>query len=207
MQDVCNILKTRKVFTTPFHPQCDGVVERYNKTLINQLSRLAYNEPDEWEKFLPFALFAYRATPHDTTKETPFFLVHGRQPNFQIDNIVARQMTLPLDYDSYRFFLSSTLQETQKIVLENVKKAQEKQKRYYDLKTKQRDFKIDDLVAVEVQPKFKLDKRFIGPFKIIAMDIPNTAVLADPHDQNRIIRVSLSRIKFWYESAINRTVL
>jgi hypothetical protein len=200
MADVCAILKSKKLQTTPYHPQCDGLVERFNKTLLEQLARLSIDDPEEWEKYLPYALFAYRATPHDTTKETPFFLMHGRQPRFQIDNIVARKLTFPLEYDSYRFFLGSTLLETQKIVLENVKKAQEKQKRYYDQKTKEKDFKVGDLVALRTCSKFKLDKKYVGPFKVFNVPTPSTVDLVDLTDPERIVKVSLARVKFWYES-------
>lgn len=196
--DVCKLLELRKIQTTPYHPQCDGLVERFNKTLIEQLSRLAINEPNNWEKFLPYALFAYRSTPHDSTN--PFFLMHGRQPTFGIDNQIATKMTHSLDYDSYRYFLSSTMLETQKIILQNIKIAQEKQKRYYDKKTKEKCFKQGDLVGVQTSPKFKLDKKYVGPFKVFTEPQNNTIELVDLTDLNRQIKVSLSRVKFWYDS-------
>jgi len=126
--------------------------------------------------------------------------MHGRQPRFQIDNLVARKMTLGLDYDSYRHFLGSTLLETQKIILENIAKAQEKQKKYYDQKTKAKDFSIGDLVALQVNPKFKIDRKYVGPFKILALPIPNVADIVRVDDNEMTIRVSLSRLKFWFES-------
>ncbi len=96
--------------------------------------------------------------------------------------------------------------ETHKIILENIKKAQEKQKKYYDQKTKDKNFEIGDLVVVETNPKFKIDKKYIGPLKIVALDVPNTVVLVDLKGKNESFRVNLSRVKVWHSSVLRDTV-
>jgi len=58
--------------------------------------------------------------------------MYGRQPNFSLDNALLHKTSLNLDHDSYRYFLSTTIKETQKVVLENIKVAQSKQKKYYE---------------------------------------------------------------------------
>ena len=64
--------------TSPGHPQCDGLVERFNRTLKTMLSTLVVNKGHDWDRLLQPLLFAYRSTPHSSTVETPFFLLYGK---------------------------------------------------------------------------------------------------------------------------------
>uniref|UniRef100_A0A915L552 RNA-directed DNA polymerase n=1 Tax=Romanomermis culicivorax TaxID=13658 RepID=A0A915L552_ROMCU len=49
MQDICDLLKIRKVKTTVYRPQCNGMVKRFNQTLIAQLKKYTADNPDNWE--------------------------------------------------------------------------------------------------------------------------------------------------------------
>jgi len=205
IRDICAILGTKKVRTTPYHPQGDGLVERCNKTIIEQLKRyLVHDDKGNWEKYLPFILFSYRSTPHESTKQSPYFLLFGRQPNLQIDNQLLTKMTSDMQFDSYRYFVGKTLKDTQEIVLENVKKAQEKQKFFYDRKTKTKSFKPGDLVAIKAVQKCKLDETYSGPFIVVgdmANLAPNTIRVAPVGNQAVIQLVSIERVKPWYATA------
>ena len=53
----------KKTRTTAYHPQGDGMVERFNRTLL-QLLRAYVDQQNEWEKYLPLALYAYRTSTH-----------------------------------------------------------------------------------------------------------------------------------------------
>ena len=47
--EVCKLLHIHKTRTTPYHPQCDGLVERFNRTLLNMLAICAKDHPFDWE--------------------------------------------------------------------------------------------------------------------------------------------------------------
>ena len=79
IQEVCEILDIKKVNTSVYHPQTDGLVEKFNSTLINMLSKCA-EKHSNWDTYLPFLLFAYRSTVQDSVKEYPFYLLYGRDP-------------------------------------------------------------------------------------------------------------------------------
>ena len=49
--------------TTPYHPQTDGLVERFNQTLKSMLQKFVDDTGRDWDKWLPFVLFAYREVP------------------------------------------------------------------------------------------------------------------------------------------------
>ena len=69
MLDVCELLGVKKLNTTAYHPQCDGLVERYNRTLKTALRKHAARFGTQWDKLLPGVLWAYRNTPHEATHE------------------------------------------------------------------------------------------------------------------------------------------
>ena len=68
-----------------YHPQTDGLVEKFNSTLINMIAKCCEKSKD-WDKLLPYLLFAYRANIQDSTKESPFFLLYGRDPHVPSDS-------------------------------------------------------------------------------------------------------------------------
>ena len=76
---MCKLLQIRKMNTTPYHPQANGLVENFNGTLKKMLKCYAKDEPEEWDRHIPFVLFAYRESPHESTGYSPFELLYGRK--------------------------------------------------------------------------------------------------------------------------------
>ena len=78
LQVLYKLLGVKLIKTMPHHPQADGLVERFNKTLKDLLRRIIQGEGREWEKYLPYVLFAYREVPQESTGFSPFELIFGR---------------------------------------------------------------------------------------------------------------------------------
>ena len=76
--EVRQVLKIRKINTSGYHTQTDGLVEKFNGTLINMLAKSAVKNSN-WDYHLPFLLFAYRATVQESVRESPFYLLYGSQ--------------------------------------------------------------------------------------------------------------------------------
>ena len=66
LQDTAFILGIKQLPTSPSHPQCDGLVERFNRTLKLMLSKLVENKGHDWDRLLGPVLFSYRTTPHSS---------------------------------------------------------------------------------------------------------------------------------------------
>ena len=77
MTDVCARLGIAKLNTTAYHPQCDGLVEQFNRTLKAMLRKHVSRFGTQWDQYLSGVLWAYRNTPHDTTGEKPSYLLFG----------------------------------------------------------------------------------------------------------------------------------
>ncbi len=72
MADLCRLLQVRQIKTTLYHPQTDGLVERFNQTLKQMLRRVAADDRQDWDKMLPYVLFGIREVPQASTGFTPF---------------------------------------------------------------------------------------------------------------------------------------
>ena len=79
MLEICGVMGTKKVNTSAYHPQTDGLVERFNRTLTDMLAKTVERGAD-WDERLPYVLFAYRASEHASTGQSPFMLLYGRDP-------------------------------------------------------------------------------------------------------------------------------
>lgn len=79
VKKICQIMDTRKIYTSPYNPKCNGVVERVNQTLIGKLAKLVNQRWNEWDEFLTYALYAYRIIPRNNGV-SPFELMNGRKP-------------------------------------------------------------------------------------------------------------------------------
>ncbi|KAL3690616.1 hypothetical protein R1sor_016925 [Riccia sorocarpa] len=75
----------RQNFSTPYHPQANGQVERVNRTLLSTLRKTVDANPKDWDRRLIGALWAYRTTFKTTTGQTPFQLVYGQEAILPIE--------------------------------------------------------------------------------------------------------------------------
>ena len=67
VQVLCLLCRAHKTQTTPYHPEIDGLVERFNRTLPMMLAMFAGENRDDWDDLLPAVMMAYRSSVHDST--------------------------------------------------------------------------------------------------------------------------------------------
>ena len=125
MSEVERLLKIRHLSMTPYHPQCNGLVEKFNGTLKTMLRKLCADQPREWHRFLNALLFAYREVPQETTGFAPFELLYGRSvrgPMHILKKMWSATNADPEVLSSYQyvFDLRQRMEETCKIVQKNL---------------------------------------------------------------------------------------
>lgn len=76
--ELYKLIGVRALRTSPYHPQTDGLVERFNRTLKSMLRKVLKGEKRSWDRMLPYVLFAYREVPQATLGFSPFELLYGR---------------------------------------------------------------------------------------------------------------------------------
>lgn len=77
LTEVCKLLGIQKSRTTLYHPQCDGLVERWNRTLLQSLAISVADHPENWDEFVKKICMAYNTSLHTTPGFTPFYLMFG----------------------------------------------------------------------------------------------------------------------------------
>ncbi|GFU94883.1 retrovirus-related Pol polyprotein from transposon 412 [Trichonephila clavipes] len=92
---LCEILAIDKTRTTALHPQSDGMVERFNRTILNNLSLLVCSNQQDWDRKLPFFLLAYRSAVHETIGYSPFQMLFGRDLRLPADFLFSRPPETP----------------------------------------------------------------------------------------------------------------
>jgi len=71
-------LKTDHRISSAYHPQTNGLVERFNQTLQRSLVKVVNENQDDWDEYLDGVLFAYRTSKQKSTKFTPFEIMYCR---------------------------------------------------------------------------------------------------------------------------------
>ena len=82
---LAELLHVRPIRTTPYHPQTDGLVERFNCILKMMLRKTAVKEGVDWDVMLPYLLFAYKEVPQASTGFSPFELLYGHHVQGPLD--------------------------------------------------------------------------------------------------------------------------
>ena len=83
--DVCKLLHIQKTRMTAYHPQCDGLVERFNRTLLDMLATCNKDHPFDWRNHIRKVCMAYNTSVQSTTGYTPVYLMFGRQAKLPVD--------------------------------------------------------------------------------------------------------------------------
>jgi len=78
IKETCKLLKIQKLQTSSYNPQANGICERMHKLLIDMISHFVKKDARNWDEYVPYAVMAYRAMPHCSTKYSPYYLVFGR---------------------------------------------------------------------------------------------------------------------------------
>jgi hypothetical protein len=85
LSSVLTLFHVKKLSTTAYHPQTNGLTERFNATLTSMLSHFIDRNQDDWDSFLPYVLFAYRTSNQEFLNQSPFFCLFGRSAHFPDD--------------------------------------------------------------------------------------------------------------------------
>ena len=163
IEEISNYLTTKKINTTAYHAQCNGLTERFNATLCQLLSTYVNDNQTNWDEFIPVALFAYRSSVQETTLKTPFELLYNREPRLP-NSLETFKITQPVVRDLNKNWIDAKAR---------IKKVNDQRKIKFDSKYKEKIIEIGDKVRIQMlatKPGLKFKMRndiWAGPFPVI----------------------------------------
>ncbi len=168
---VYKALGIRQAKTTAYHPQSNGGVESFNKSLKATLKLWANEQQDDWDVLLPFALFAYNTQVHSLLRETPFYLCHGRDARLPVDVVTGRRPEPSVDVGAYATEVAQRLHDTHTRVTEILKQVNE-ERRSVNGGEQWLQLSVGDEVylhdpTTEVGKSRKLTRRWTGPYTVL----------------------------------------
>ena len=180
IRELCSLAGVQKSRTTPYHAMGNGMVERFNQTLLNMLGTLQDSQKHDWKSYVAPLVHSYNATKHDSTGYSPFFLMFGRHPRLAVDACLGLQN--PTDPISSREHYTSKLKKrldfAYKVAAREAQKSADRNKANYDLKVREATLDVGDHVLIRnvgLRGKNKLaDKWDKDPYVVI--DIPDRNV-------------------------------
>ncbi len=202
------LIGTARLNTSPYHPETDGLVERFNATLIAMMAPFVCYAQNDWDNYVQPACFTYRTTVHATTKYSPFQLMTGWTARQPIDTVLAEKAKQEPTASWLR-----KLKEAREIATRNTERASEKQKARIDKTRSSHEFRENDLIRAKVltgirrDPQgtleferdrvIKLAWRYQGPYCIVQMD-GNQVTLSFPTNEKKLRVANIDDIEpYW----------
>ena len=193
-QMMCKKLGIRKTWTTPYHPESDGMVERFMRTLKDMVAKFISGEGLSWDENVKAYTMAYNSSVHATTGQTPFFIIHGFEPRLPLDVIYGP----PAELVTVRSFLADrlgTLRNAYQRAQSSTMRAAEKAAKRYDRSVCENRYRQGEEVWVRDHTaaaggKPKLGLPYAGPATIIGeVGTKGEAVTYKIRDQKGRVRV------------------
>ena len=158
-------LGIRHNLSAAYHPESQGVLERLHSTLKSMLTKYCHDCPEEWDKNIPYLLFALRSAPSETLGFTPFEMVFGHSVRGPLD-IIREQWDGEVSQGNLLEHILSFRAKLRQIwtwAQSNLTKSQKQMKSNYDIKAKERNFNVGDKVLVFLPIPGQLKAKFMGP--------------------------------------------
>ena len=213
-REACKQFGIVQVFSSSWHPQSQGLVERANQTIIAGLRTFVDKAQDNWDVYLPSIAFAYNISDSNTLGYSPYRMLYGRQPctptetqfpKFDSDYQDVKQLATDMEQTRAHIWKKAGDRSTK--IHEAMKTRWDKRARGYD------DLNIGDLLYLYIpyrllpNTSYKLQPQYTGPFMITQRPTISTVRikrLADGVEFNK--SVNIQRIKKVQATDTNRCV-
>ena len=198
--EVCRLLGIDKTRTTAYHPQSDGLVERWNRTLLHNLSTCVKDHPEDWEDFVKPICLAYNTSIHATTGFTPFFLMFGRQAKLPVELMYGTPEPASTTTTEYATQLKSSMTEAYRKVRSTTARQLDYQAELYNKKVHGKPHAVGSQVWVlfPQAPRGKSKKLYRpwkGPFVVVKCLSDVTYRVQDVENRRRRVVVHFNRLK------------
>lgn len=193
LKEFSKFFHMKQIHTTAYHPQSNGALERCHSTIKDYLKHYINEYQDNWDTWLPTAIFSYNNSVHSTTKFTPYELVFGHKPI--LPSSLTQNPEFKYTYNDYLDQLKYRLNKSHEIARKNIVSSKERSKLYYDKHVKNPSYKIGDKVYLQndhIRKHKSLSPTFKGPYEVVDIhDNQNLTIKI----KRKPIRVHANRLK------------
>ena len=164
MRQICEELDIKQVFSPVYTPQVNGRLEGWHRFLKSCIAKHIRGAEVEWDDLIPLAVSAYNFFPCQSSKESPFVLMFGRDPITPIAKLLEPKLKF---YGEKGVSLRmDTLRKLYTVVAENIRKAREKQPRQGTTPPK---VQVNDLVLVKDPESAVFEPRYMPNYRVTAI--------------------------------------
>ena len=139
-------LGTQVLLSSSFHPQTDGQAERTIQTLEDMLRAYALDVKGSCDDHLPLIEFAYNNSFHSSIGMAPFEALYRRKCRSPIGWFEVGEAAVSGPDSVFEAM------EKVKLIRERLKTAQSRQKSYADVRRRDLEFEVGDLVYLKISP-------------------------------------------------------
>ncbi|XP_068225915.1 uncharacterized protein [Palaemon carinicauda] len=160
-----NELGIKHNLASSYHPESQGILERFHSTLKNALTKYCLDHVEEWDKDLPLLLFALRSAPSESLGFSPFQMVYGHNVRGPLDLLREHWEGGSGKMNSLDYILSfkEKLRSIWQWAQNNLSTSQAKMKTHYDRKSQVRNFEAGEQVLVLLPMPGQFRAQFVGP--------------------------------------------
>ena len=197
-KEVMSILSIEHKRTTPYHPQCNGAVERLNGTVKRALNKQLHAGSD-WVDALPLVMHAIRLHDHDGLGVSPYELVHGQHGRTELDLLYAgwrEKKFEALNLSDFATNLGDSLLALREIGAANQVQAIRNRKVKYDKNSVPRSYAVGDLILCRFPGlQASLSKSWEGPYEVLErLSTVNYRVRqVDARGKGKVIHINASK--------------
>ncbi|HEY0222584.1 MAG TPA: RNase H-like domain-containing protein [Lactovum miscens] len=189
---IMKILGVKHYNTSPYHPACNGSIERQNSILKNILRSRSNGVVEDWPQHLPYAVFVINSQINSSTKFSPNELLYGYK--LTLPTNLTRKPEPVYTYDNYLNELRYKLQVAHTLARENAIQSKEINKQNYDKHTKKISYKVGDKVLLANESrKTKMHNPFKGPYDVLEI-ISDVDIKINTKDKDKIVHINRTKL-------------
>ena len=183
MKQICSELEIKQVFSPVYTPQANGRLEGWHRFLKSCIAKHIRGTDVEWDDLIPLAVSSYNFFPCQSSKESPFVLMFGRDPITPIAKLLEPKLRF---YGEKGVSLRmDTLRKLYTVAAENIRRAREKHPRQ---DTAAPRFQVNDLVLVKDPDSAVFEPRYLPNYRIIAIHSKNRIEVQDEKGHKSVRR-------------------
>ena len=147
-QELFNLLGIRKLRSSGYRPQTSGAIESWHRVLNSLLAKVISENQRDWSHYVSYVVFCYNSSCHSVTKFSPYFLMTGRDPKWNVDLLLDGTNSSDSTVPEYAQEVRKRLAVANEVVRENLQTAAASAAEWYNRKVHLKTFCPGDKVRL-----------------------------------------------------------